>query len=84
MPGVLDCAVFGIPDDDLGEVLAAVVQPQPGSELTSDDIIEWLAARIARTKVPRVVELRDELPREDTGKLFKRKLKEEFAARAAR
>jgi len=83
MPGVLDCAVFGIPDDDLGEVLAAVVQPQQGAELTSQEIIDWLAARVARTKVPRVVELRDELPREDTGKLFKRKLKQEFAARAA-
>jgi long-chain acyl-CoA synthetase len=83
MPGVLDCAVFGIPDDDLGEVLAAVVQPQPGADLTGRAVIDWLAARIARPKVPRVVELRDELPREDTGKLFKRKLKQEFAARAA-
>jgi long-chain acyl-CoA synthetase len=84
MPGVLDCAVFGIPDDDLGEVLAAVVMPQPGAALTSQDVRDWLGERVARMKVPKVVELRDELPREDTGKLFKRKLKEEFAARAAR
>lgn len=81
MPGVLDCAVFGIPDEDLGEVLAAVVQPQPGADITPDDIKAWLVPRVARMKVPVVVELRDELPREDTGKLFKRRLKEEFAAR---
>lgn len=81
MPGVLDCAVFGVPDDDLGEVLAAVVQPQPGAALTAEQVIEWLKPQIARMKVPRVVEFRDELPREDTGKLFKRRLKEEFAAR---
>ncbi|HRD99759.1 MAG TPA: AMP-binding protein, partial [Ilumatobacteraceae bacterium] len=81
MPGVLDCAVFGIPDDDLGEVLAAVVQRQPGATITSDDVIGWLTPRIARMKVPATVEFRDELPREDSGKLFKRRLKEEFAAR---
>jgi long-chain acyl-CoA synthetase len=84
MPGVLDCAVFGIPDDDLGEVLAAVVQPQPGASLSGHDVIEWLSTRLARAKEPRVVELRDELPREDTGKLFKRKLRQEFAARTLR
>jgi long-chain acyl-CoA synthetase len=81
MPGVLDCAVFGIPDDDLGETLAAVVQREPGSEIGSEDVIAWLTPRISRMKVPRVVEFRDELPREDSGKLFKRRLKEEFAAR---
>jgi long-chain acyl-CoA synthetase len=81
MPGVLDCAVFGIPDEDLGEVLAAVVQRQPDATISGQDVVEWLATRVARMKVPRLVEFRDELPREDSGKLFKRRLKEEFASR---
>ncbi|MGD9995537.1 MAG: AMP-binding protein [Ilumatobacteraceae bacterium] len=84
MPGVLDCAVFGIPDEDLGEVLAAVVQPQSGAQLSGEAVQAWLSERVARMKVPTVVEIRDELPREDTGKLFKRKLKQEFAARTRR
>ena len=84
MPGVLDCAVFGIPDDDLGEVLAAVVQLVPGAGLSDSEVTDWLAARVARMKVPRVVQFRSELPREDSGKLFKRRLREEFGAAAHR
>jgi hypothetical protein len=49
LPGVIDCAVFGIPDDDLGEVLAAIVQPRPGSKLTPVQISEQLADRLPAT-----------------------------------
>jgi long-chain acyl-CoA synthetase len=78
MPGVADCAVFGIPDDEFGEALAAAVQPALGAALTADGVRHWLHERIAGYKVPKVVTLHDQLPREDTGKIFKRRLREPY------
>ena len=78
MPGVADCAVFGIPDDEFGEALAAAVQSQPGVDLNADAVQSWLRNRLAGYKVPRVVNFHDQLPREDTGKIFKRKLREPY------
>jgi long-chain acyl-CoA synthetase len=78
MPGVADCAVFGIPDAEFGEALAAAVQPAPGAALTAESVRAWLHERIAGYKVPKVVSLHEQLPREDTGKLFKRKLREPY------
>lgn len=80
MPGVADCAVFGIPDDEFGEALAAAVQPVPGAGLSPDGIRAWLRERIAGYKVPQVVTLHEALPREDTGKIFKRRLREPYWA----
>lgn len=85
MPGVADVAVFGVPDEDFGEALLAAVQPVPGAELTATQVQAWLRERIAGYKVPRTVEFHPELPREDTGKIFKRKLREpHWAGRARR
>jgi len=81
MPGVADCAVFGIPDTEFGQSLVAAVQPQGEASLTVQQVKEFLARRLANFKVPRIVEFRDTLPREDTGKIFKRRLQEEYAAR---
>ena len=80
MPGVVDCAVFGIPDDEFGEALAAAVQPALGATLTEAGVRSWLHERLAGYKVPRVVHFHDQLPREDTGKIFKRKLREPYWA----
>ena len=83
MPGVADCAVFGIPDDEFGEALAAALQPSAdatGAALTVDGVRAWLHERIAGYKVPKVVSFHEQLPREDTGKIFKRKLREPFWA----
>ncbi|MEJ7930578.1 acyl-CoA synthetase [Ramlibacter sp. AN1015] len=77
-PGVQDCAVFGIPDEDFGESLAAAVQLMPGAQLTAADIQGWLEARLARYKVPRRIDFHAELPREDSGKIFKRRLRDPF------
>jgi long-chain acyl-CoA synthetase len=77
-PGVADCAVFGIPDDEFGEAVCAVVQPQPGVELNPDEIRSYLRGRIAGYKVPKRVDFAAELPREDSGKIFKRKLREPY------
>ncbi|ACJ00071.1 acyl-CoA synthetase [Rhodospirillum centenum] len=84
MPGVQDCACFGIPDDDLGEAMMAVVQAEDGVDLTAEAIRAWLRARLAGLKVPKRIELRDSLPREDSGKIFKRKLREPYWRDAGR
>ena len=78
LPGVADCAVFGIPDAEFGEALAAAVQPRPGVQLSKEEIRAQLHERIAGYKVPRVVTFHDALPREDSGKIFKRLLREPY------
>ncbi len=84
MPGVHDCAVFGVPSEEFGEALAAVIQPEPGAKLDAASVRAWLAERIAGYKVPRTVELHDALPREDSGKIFKRKLRAPYWEKAGR
>ncbi len=78
MPGVADCGVFGIPDDEYGEAICAVVQPSPGAALTELEVRTWLRGQIAGYKVPKKVDFHAELPREDSGKIFKRKLREPY------
>ncbi len=76
LPGVADCAVFGIPDAEFGEALGAAVQLQDGATATADDLMAQLRQRLAGYKVPKLVEFVTAMPREDTGKIFKRKLRE--------
>lgn len=78
MPGVQDCAVFGIPDEEYGEVLCAHVEPVAGIDIFPEQITTWLGARLARAKVPRVIEIDKKLPREDSGKVMKRKLRDAY------
>ena len=80
MPGVRDCAVFGIPDDEFGEALAAYVEPQNGAQLNDESVRAHVRSRLAAYKTPRLVEFRDSLPREDTGKIFKRRLRDPYWA----
>jgi long-chain acyl-CoA synthetase len=77
-PAVIDCAVFGIPDDEFGEAIAAVVQPRSGAAVSPDELREHVRRRLASFKVPRVVELSDALPRDDSGKIFKRVLRDAY------
>nr|WP_249796539.1 acyl-CoA synthetase [Bradyrhizobium sp. SHOUNA76] len=77
-PGVRDCAVFGIPDDEFGESLAAAIELEPGRELTTEQVRAYLAERIAKYKVPRRIDFHAALPREESGKIFKRRLKDPF------
>jgi acyl-CoA synthetase (AMP-forming)/AMP-acid ligase II len=80
-PRVLDAAVFGLPDDDLGESIQAVVQPvdmrEAGPDL-AETLIEYCRSRIARYKCPRAIDFRAELPRHDTGKLYKRLIRAQY------
>lgn len=84
MPGVADCAVFGVPDEEFGEGLCAAVQLRPGHTLAAEGIQAYLRDRIAAYKVPRVVTFHDSLPREDSGKIFKRRLRDPYWERAGR
>jgi long-chain acyl-CoA synthetase len=84
VPGVHDCAVFGIPDDEFGEALMAVVEPQPGATLEIAAIRAHLKASLAGYKVPKHVEIQKTLPREDSGKIFKRRLRDPYWERAGR
>ncbi len=70
-PDIRQVAVIGIPDARLGEVGMAFVVLRPGATVTGGDIIEWSRDRIANYKVPRVVEMVDELPVNATGKVVK-------------
>lgn len=78
LEGVADCAVFGIPDPDLGEVVAAAVQLQPGAVLDDESVRNHVRNHLASFEVPRVVTFHEALPREDSGKIFKRRLREPY------
>jgi long-chain acyl-CoA synthetase len=74
-PAVVDCAVFGVPDERLGEQLMAVVEAR--SAVTADELTAYLRERLADFKVPARVELVAELPRQPNGKVLKRVLREQ-------
>jgi long-chain acyl-CoA synthetase len=80
--GVADVAVFGVPDSDMGEALAAHVELLPGAHLTEDDVRDHVRAALAKYKVPKIVMFEEKLPREDSGKLFKRRLKAPYWEKA--
>jgi long-chain acyl-CoA synthetase len=80
-PCVSECAVFGVPDERLGESIAAVVMVKPKMRMSPDDVRAHVAAHLARFKVPEHVWVREEqLPRIASGKIYKRGLREEAIA----
>ena len=82
-PKVIDVAVFGIPDPEMGEAVHAVVQPADGVDPSPEvaaELIAYCRDRLAHYKCPRSVDFRAELPRHPTGKLYKRLLKDEYWA----
>jgi long-chain acyl-CoA synthetase len=84
MPGVQDCAVFGIPDTEFGEKLCAHIEADPSVPVSADQIAGFLRGRLADFKVPRVIRFDTALPREDSGKIIKRKLREPYWAETGR
>ena len=80
-PKVADVAVFGIPNDDWGEEVKAVVQPAvgvQGSDALTEELLNYCKDKLAKYKWPRSIDYMDELPRLDTGKLYKRYLRDQY------
>jgi len=84
LPGVRDCAVFGIPHEEYGEALCAYIELEGGAALSEAAVRAFLADRLAGFKVPRVIRFATDLPREDSGKIMKRKLRDPFWEAAGR
>jgi acyl-CoA synthetase (AMP-forming)/AMP-acid ligase II len=80
-PKVLDCAVFGVPDDEMGEQVKAVVQPVDltiaGPDLERE-LLQFCRDDLAHYKCPRSIDFEAELPRHETGKLYKRLLRDRY------
>jgi fatty-acyl-CoA synthase len=78
---IADVAVFGIPNEEFGEEVKAVVEPMNWADATDEtafEILEWLRDRISHIKMPRSLDFHPKLPRTDTGKLYKRHLVDEY------
>jgi acyl-CoA synthetase (AMP-forming)/AMP-acid ligase II len=78
---VIDVAVFGVPNEEFGEEVKAVVQPRSMEEATPElaiELMDYCRVRLSHIKCPRSLDFREELPRHPTGKLYKRLLKDEY------
>ncbi len=74
-PAVLECAVVGMPHPDLGEEVAAVIVLRPGISATPEELRDYVKERVAPYKYPRVVQFVQELPKTNTGKTLKRRIR---------
>src|SRR3974390_118002 len=80
-PKVGDAAVFGIPHDDWGEEVKAVIEPADGVEPSDElaaEILEFCSTRLARVKTPNSIDFTDAMPRDPNGKLYKRRLRDPY------
>ncbi len=80
-PDLQEAAVFGLPDDEWGEIVAAAVVRRPGAALAEEGLLAFCRARLAAFKLPRRIHWLEELPKTGSGKIAKRLLRERFAAR---
>jgi acyl-CoA synthetase (AMP-forming)/AMP-acid ligase II len=79
-PDIYEAAVFGIPSEEWGELVHAVVVARPGAELTDADVTAHARAHLASYKVPRSLSWIDELPKTGSGKILKRELRAPYWA----
>jgi acyl-CoA synthetase (AMP-forming)/AMP-acid ligase II len=79
-PSVFECAVIGIPNDKWGEAVKAIVVLRPGAQLTAEELIQYCQGKIADFKIPKSVDLAETLPRNLTGKILRRELRNKYWA----
>ncbi|MBU3057040.1 long-chain-fatty-acid--CoA ligase FadD1 [Pseudomonas indica] len=77
LPGVLQCAAIGVPDEKSGEAIKVFVVVKPGESLTKEQVMDHMRANVTGYKVPRSVEFRDSLPTTNVGKILRRELRDE-------
>jgi fatty-acyl-CoA synthase len=84
-PQVMDVAVFGLPDPEMGEFVQAVVQPRDmgaAGPYLAHELIHYCRTHLANYKAPRSIDFRTHLPRHDTGKIYTRLLKDEYLGKS--
>ncbi|WP_370526356.1 long-chain-fatty-acid--CoA ligase FadD1 [Pantoea sp. Ap-967] len=77
LPGVLQCAAIGVPDEKSGEVIKVFIVVKPGMTLTKEQVMEHMRANVTGYKVPKFIEFRDALPTTNVGKILRRELRDE-------
>lgn len=84
MPEVADCAVFGAPDPEFGEIIVAAITLKDGASADLAGVRAWLEPRLTKFKIPRKLDIHDSLPRQESGKIFKAKLRAPYWDEAGR
>ena len=84
MPEIADCAVFGAPDPEFGERIIAAVVCKPGETVNEESVRAFLEPRLAKFKIPRVIDIHPDLPRQESGKIYKAKLRAPYWEGAGR
>ena len=77
LPGVLQCAAIGVPDEKSGEAIKVFIVVRPGESLTKEQVMEHMRSNVTGYKVPRFVEFRDSLPTTNVGKILRRELRDQ-------